>query len=59
MLNSEQKSLLEFIMKYVNDAHKHTIDKVAIEQSLQDIINACEELAIGIEEGKWERESYE
>ena len=55
MLSNEQKELLEFVMGFVNDAHKHNVDKVGIEQSLQDIIDDVEELAMEIEKGKWEK----
>lgn len=57
MLNSDQEELLELTMKYVNDAHKHRIDKVNIEQSLTDILQEIQELAMEIEDGKWEKES--
>ena len=44
-------------MGYVNDAGKHHVDEVSIEQSLTDIISSIEDLAIEIEKGKWEKET--
>ena len=57
MLDINQKELLKLVMEYVNDAGKHHVDEVSIEQSLMDIINSIENLAIEIEEGKWEKET--
>jgi len=57
MLDINQKELLKLVMGYVDDAGKHHVDEVSIEQSLTDIISSIEDLAIEIEEGKWEKET--
>lgn len=56
MLDCNQKELLELVMKYVDEAHKHRIDEVAIEQSLTDILKDIQDLAMEIEDGRWEKE---
>ena len=56
-MNSDQEELLNFIMGYVDEADKHNVNKVGIEQSIQDIIDDCEELAMEIENGDWENET--
>lgn len=56
MLDTDQKELLALVMMYVDDAHKHKIDEVNIEQSLTDILKDIQELAMEVEEGKWEKE---
>ena len=57
MLDINQKELLKLVMGYVDDAGKHHVDEVSIEQSLTDIISSIEDLAIEIEKGKWEKET--
>ena len=57
MLDINQKELLKLVMEYVNDAGKHHVDEVSIEQSLTDIISSIEDLAMEIEKGKWEKET--
>jgi len=57
MLNTDQKELLNLVMMYVNDAHKHKVDEIGIEQSLTYILKDIQELAMEVEDGKWEKES--
>lgn len=55
-LDVNQKELLIMVMGYVNDAHEHRIDALAIEQRLTDMLEEIENLAMEIEKGKYEIE---
>ena len=48
--------ILQIVMGYVDDADDIRIDITAIEQSLQDIEDKMEVLAMEIEEGKYHEE---
>lgn len=56
MLNEDQKILLNLIMNFVNDADKHKIDDVSIEQKLTDILTEMEFLTMSIDDGKYEKD---
>jgi len=54
MLTESLKEILDITMKYVDEADKHNVDKVKIEQELQDIEDKIETLALEIETGGYE-----
>lgn len=55
MLTKTLQEILTMVMGYVDQADQHTIDKVLIEQELQDIEDKIEVLAREVEIGGYER----
>jgi hypothetical protein len=56
--NNEEQYILDFVKGFVNDIDKHIIDTDALLPEIQDIINSIEDLAMLIEEGKFEKIPY-
>jgi len=56
--SNEEQYILDFVKGFVNDVDKHNIDTDAILPEIQDIITSIEDLAISIEEGKFEKIPY-
>jgi hypothetical protein len=53
-LNINEQELLKMVMNFVNDAHTHNIEELAIEQELSYIVGDIEALAMDIESGKYD-----
>lgn len=54
MLTKGLEEILDLIMNYVDRADTHNVDKILIEQEIQDIEDLIESLAMKIEEGDYE-----
>lgn len=48
------QEILDLVMKYVDRADSHDVDKIMIEQEIQDIETMIEELAMRVEKGEFE-----
>ena len=54
MMDKGLQEILDLVMKYVDRADSHDVDKVMIEQEIQDIEDIIEELAMRVEKGEFE-----
>ena len=51
----DEKEILEIVKKYVDRVDDHNIDTDSCLPAIQDIVGSIEELAMEIEEGKYEK----